>query len=363
MSTTLPVTVITGTSSENGASVLRQLMQTAQEDRLIAIVPKRGKRKNSKSASTVQTSPQLVRLGEGCGCCTVRGDLLSKVRRIATDQSADHILIHANQTSDLVPLAKTFTVPDKDGYILSELASLQSLTVVIDINTFLRDLHGTEARAVIERIELASVIIGIGASGIPTLEANVLRALNPTARVVTNEDASFSLNSLSTETPFNLSEAQRRASLEDILENTAPQEQSVSRIRYQARRPFHPQRFRTALNGSLGNVLRAHGSFWVASRPNDVGLLDIAGPSLATKAGGTWWASVPPSQHPTHPAFVQHKQTDWDSVFGDRQQQLAFVGIELDEANIKATLDACLLSVDELQAYDKWKHWNGAATH
>ena len=38
----------------------------------------------------------------------------------------------------------------------------------------------------------------------------------------------------------------------------------------------------------------------------------------------------------------------WDREYGDRRQQLAIIGIEMDQALIRARLDACLLTDAEM---------------
>ena len=60
-----------------------------------------------------------------------------------------------------------------------------------------------------------------------------------------------------------------------------------------------------------------------------------------------WWAAVPRErwevgQHPD-------REPNWHPRFGDRAQQLVFIGQQMDEALFRARLDACLLD-DQLAA-------------
>ncbi len=89
-----------------------------------------------------------------------------KVQKIAEEQSADHILIHTEPQADLRMLAKTFTVADASGSVLSNFARIGSLVTVIDAKTFLGATAGTEARALFGQIELSNVVLLEGASGV-----------------------------------------------------------------------------------------------------------------------------------------------------------------------------------------------------
>ena len=112
-----------------------------------------------KRASARNKAERLVRMGQGCACCTVRGDLLTKVRKIVREGQAAHVLIQAPAHADLVTLAKTFTVADDQGKTLSSVASLQSVAVSIDTATFDSELRGKGGRGLVERIELADTIM------------------------------------------------------------------------------------------------------------------------------------------------------------------------------------------------------------
>jgi hypothetical protein len=50
------------------------------------------------------------------------------------------------------------------------------------------------------------------------------------------------------------------------------------------------------------------------------------------------------------------QQPDWHPRFGDRAQQLVFIGQQIDETSLRARLDACLL--DEQLAAGDSKDWS-----
>ena len=48
----------------------------------------------------------------------------------------------------------------------------------------------------------------------------------------------------------------------------------------------------------------------------------------------------------------------WTEPYGDRRQELVFIGTEIDKALIKTKLEACLLSDDEYEkGPDAWQYY------
>lgn len=62
---------------------------------------------------------------------------------------------------------------------------------------------------------------------------------------------------------------------------------------------------------------------------------------------GFWWAALPRDQWPDDPVFQQSLQ-QWDDQVGDCRQELVFIGIEMDELELYDSLQACLLTDDEM---------------
>ena len=65
-------------------------------------------------------------------------------------------------------------------------------------------------------------------------------------------------------------------------------------------------------------------------------------------AGGVWWAATP-REYWDHPDGLQpDEQPGWHTRFGDRVQELVFIGQDMDEAAIRSGLDGCMLDKDRL---------------
>ena len=228
------------------------------------------------------------------------------------------------------------------------------MVVVVNGPTRLADLQSKGGRRLVERIELADVIVVLGNAG---HAFQPVRALNNHARLHHEGDAG-SLDRLQADIPFDLPAAQRRAALADVLGQEGPTRvDGVSRFAFRARRPFHPGRLHDLLQQEWREVLRAQGAFWVATRPNAVGLLDTVAGQSKTSLGGHWWASVPEAQHPNSPAFKRQLEERWHPSFGDRMQELAIVALG-EESALQAHLTRCLLTEDELSQPERWGSWH-----
>ncbi|MFN3615509.1 MAG: GTP-binding protein, partial [Rubrimonas sp.] len=105
----------------------------------------------------------------------------------------------------------------------------------------------------------------------------------------------------------------------------------------------------------LPGVIRAKGHFWVATRPDWVAEFSLAGAISSVAPLGRWWASVPRARWPSHPAALAEVRGKWLDPWGDRRQELVFIGSGLDIAGIRARLDAALMPGDRF-APETWKN-------
>ncbi|MEL6530667.1 MAG: GTP-binding protein, partial [Pseudomonadota bacterium] len=126
------------------------------------------------------------------------------------------------------------------------------------------------------------------------------------------------------------------------------EEYGVESFVYRARRPFDPAKFYDFLvSDNLDKVIRSKGHFWLATRPDFLGELAIAGTQKSVSRMGRWWAAVPKNRWPDDGTFEEFVVKKWDQTWGDRRQEIVFIGIGMDQAAITAALDACQVPGDE----------------
>lgn len=354
MNMTASVTVLMGCSHTKLSDSIDHLLKTENDGSLAAIVPKtigRWRRKKQNN-SVIRTAERFVRLGQGCSCCTVRSDLLVKVKRLIEKNPVKHLLIHTFPKTDLIPLAKTFTVPNEDNFVLSEIASLTNMTLIINASQILKTLYSKTARQLIAQIEYANKLILTHTSTLPQETTSHIRTLleilNPQADFLSLDIDTLTLSSLQASTPFNLDDAQERSTSIQSPDEVEYTSKSISHFTYTARIPFHPKRLQTFLKSSRQEVIRGHGIFWTTSKPNQARVLDVAAGSWETSDGGQWWAAVPEEQRPNSESLREYLEAKWDSSFGDRRQEITLIGLSLDQEELTASLNDCLLTESEL---------------
>lgn len=84
---------------------------------------------------------------------------------------------------------------------------------------------------------------------------------------------------------------------------------------------------------------------------------------------GLWWTSVPKGQWPQEPGFLKMMAPYLDPVWGDRRQEIVFIGADpVDEAKIRAELDFCLIDSEVFtpqlwhNLLDPFPSWDRQAT-
>lgn len=102
--------------------------------------------------------------------------------------------------------------------------------------------------------------------------------------------------------------------------------------------------------------MRVKGYFWLATRPDWVGELSIAGALARNQAAGRWWSSVPQDSWPDDDAWRATLAKYWDDTYGDRRQELVFIGANMDEADIRAALDNCLMPENADGIFMPWHY-------
>ncbi len=73
---------------------------------------------------------------------------------------------------------------------------------------------------------------------------------------------------------------------------------------------------------------------------------------------GAWRAVTPEAEWPDSPEVKAQIKAMWHPEFGDRRQQIVIIGQGMDEAALRTSLDACLLTDMEVaQGKAAWRRF------
>ncbi|KAJ5819089.1 hypothetical protein N7474_004680 [Penicillium riverlandense] len=104
---------------------------------------------------------------------------------------------------------------------------------------------------------------------------------------------------------------------------------------------------------AFGPILRSKGFFWLATRPFQFGEWSQAGGMLTVGCGGPWFAEVPEEAWPEDKDVQESIRNDFQGPWGDRRQELVFIGEGVDQDRIVALLDECLLDDYDMKKWEK----------
>jgi G3E family GTPase len=318
----VPVTLLTGFLGAGKTTLLNRILGSQRGLRSAVLVNEFGD-VGIDHELVVATSDSMVELSNGCICCSINGELQEAVHRVLErPEPIDLIVVETTGLADPLPVALTFLAGD-----LRDRLRLDSIITLIDAEHF-------SATALESPIARAQVVYGdilllnkadlVDEQRLNAVEAE-LRAIKTDARILRSSRGEVPLALLLS---VGLFESDRLASLQ-------AQEEHHHHHGHEHHHPHTPE-----LEGFNSVSLAVDAPFDLRRFQH---FLDNQLPESVFRAKGVLWFRETERRHLFHLCGKRFTIDDSDWPEGsERHTRVVAIGKDLDQAALRAQLEACV---------------------
>lgn len=176
----------------------------------------------------------------------------------------------------------------------------------------------------------------------------IVRQFQPKAPIFHSVNGSIALEKIMTSEPFDFEQIDSSSAIQKAINSLngtkgCTDEYGITSFVYEEKRPFNRERFTDFVNNHYPNsLIRAKGYIWFSDADQDVQLFEQAGRNSSVMEVSYWVDALVDEQKNEILANNPDMKESWDAEFGDRENQIVFIGKGYDQAEIKSALEKCL---------------------
>ncbi len=373
-----PVILITGYLGSGKTTLLNNILK--QEKRKVALIVNDMGSINvdaeilKKNGSNVAECP-MFELQNGCICCTLRDEFIEQVEKISKLDSIEVVFVEASGISDPGAVSASFLAYEDDNPKTN--VYLTSIVTVVDADRiyreFLSDLkHKKEQRdhladqydlsqeeistLIVDQIEFCNFIVLnkcdlLNEDQLKEVES-IVRDFQPRAPIIHSVNGDIDIDKIMTTERFNYGQIESSSAIQkataSLLQtgrrrDSCVDEYGISSFVFETRQPFNRTRFMDFVNNRYpSELIRSKGYIWFSDASRDVQLFEQAGRNSSVMPVSYWIDALREDQKQAYLAENPEVRENWDSRYGDRENQVVFIGKGYNKDSIRTELEKCL---------------------
>jgi len=361
----VPIVVITGYLGSGKTTLMQNILK--QEKRKIALIVNDMGSINIDASILNKTGNQvaqveMVEMQNGCICCTLRDEFMAEIERLSLDKSIEAIFVEASGISEPSSIAGAFL--NYEEMTENTRVFLKTVVSVVDVDRIYREfLHsltseedtedGDVINLIMDQIEFCNLMI-LNKTDLLTGDQlqevkEGLRGLQQEAEMIECVNGDVDLEVILDREDFDFDEVEAYSAVQRALNNcehddekACVDEYGISSFVFEERRPFNRDAFNKLIEEYPEALIRTKGYIWFSDDWKHVQLFEQAGRNASITELSEWIAAWPKDELDKVVSDFPDIKDDWDTTYGDRCNQVVFIGKGYEKPDIVKLLYDCI---------------------